>query len=81
MESEAERRLRQKSDELLSEADRLGAIERTVDALPVGSDEIVQAAEHAEGQAVRLREVAREDGALTREAADSAEEPGQPAQT
>ena len=72
MESEAERRLRQKSDELLREADRLDAIERTVDALPVGSDEIVEAAEHAEGQAMRLREVAREAETLTREAADEA---------
>lgn len=80
MESEAERRLRQKSDELLREADRLDAIERTVDALPVGSEEIVQAAEHAEDQAVRLREVAREDEALTREAVISAREPDQLAQ-
>lgn len=72
MESEAERRLRQKSDELLREADRLDAIERTVDALPVGSDEIVEAAEHAEGQAMRLREVAGEDETLTREAVDEA---------
>ncbi len=72
METEAERRLRQKSDELLREADRLEAIERTVDALPVGSDEIVQAAEHAQGQAARLRKVASEDQALTRQAVDEA---------
>jgi len=72
VESEAERRLRQKSEELLREADRLDAMERTVDALPVGSEEIVQAAEHAEGQAARLREVAREDETLTRKAVDEA---------
>ena len=72
MESEADRRLREKSDELLREADRLDAIERTVDALPVGSDEIVQAAEDAEAQAARLRDVAREDETLTRKAVDGA---------
>jgi hypothetical protein len=72
VETEAERRLRDKSDQLLREAERLDAIERTVDALPVGSDEIVQAAEHAQGQAVRLRKVAHEDEALTREAVDEA---------
>jgi hypothetical protein len=72
VESKAEGRLRQKSDELLREADRLDAIERTVDALPVGSDEIVQVAEHAEGQAARLSEVAREDETLTRKAVDEA---------
>jgi hypothetical protein len=72
VENEAERRLRQKSDELLKEADRLDAIERTVDALPVGSEEIVQAAERAQGQATRLREVAREDEKLTRRAVDEA---------
>ena len=81
MEREAERRLRQKSDELLREADRLDAIERTVDALPVGSEEIVQAAEHAQGQAQRLREVAREDETLTRKAVDEAAEPDRRART
>jgi hypothetical protein len=59
-----------KSDELLAEADRLDAIERTLDALPIGSQEIVQTAEHAEGQAVRLRDVAAQDEALTRELAE-----------
>ena len=67
MESDVRRRLRAKSDELLAEADRLDAIERTLDALPEGSEEIVQTAEHAEGQATRLREVAAEDEAMTRE--------------
>jgi hypothetical protein len=71
VESEIRRRLRKKSDELLAEADRLDAIERTIDALPAGSDEIVESAEHAEGQALRLREVASEDEALTRELAES----------
>ena len=72
MESDVRRRLRVKSDELLAEADRLDAIERTLDALPEGSDEIVQTAEHAEGQANRLREVAAEDKAMTRELARDA---------
>ena len=71
MESEV-RRLREKSDELLAEADRLDAIERTLDALPEGSREIVQTAEHAEGQAARLRKVAAENGAMTREVAEQA---------
>lgn len=66
------RRLRQKSGELLAEADRLDAIERTMDALPAGSEEIVQAAEHAEGQAIRLHDVAQENEALSREVADEA---------
>ena len=69
MESDVRRRLRAKSDELLAEADRLDAIERTLDALPEGSEEIVQTAEHAEGQAGRLSEVAAEDEAMTRELA------------
>jgi hypothetical protein len=72
VESETRRRLRKKSDEVLAEADRLDAIERTLDALPEGSSEIVQTAEHAEGQAARLREVAAEDGAMTREVAEQA---------
>jgi hypothetical protein len=72
VESEVRQRLRKKSDELLVEADRLDAIERTLDALPAGSREIVQTAEHAEGQAARLREVAAEDWAMTREVADQA---------
>jgi hypothetical protein len=72
VESEVRQRLRKKSDELLAEADRLDAIERTLDALPAGSREIVQTAEHAEGQAARLREVAAEDGAMTRELAEQA---------
>jgi hypothetical protein len=72
VESEVRQRLRKKSDELLAEADRLDAIERTLDALPAGSREIVQTAEHAEGQAARLREVAAEDWAMTREVADQA---------
>jgi hypothetical protein len=72
VESKVRRRLREKSDELLAEADRLDAIERTLDALPEGSREIVQTAEHAEGQAVRLREVAAEDGAMTREVVEQA---------
>jgi hypothetical protein len=72
VESEVRQRLRKKSDELLVEADRLDAIERTLDALPAGSREIVQTAEHAEGQAARLREVAAEDGAMTREVAEQA---------
>ena len=59
--------MRAKSDELLAEADRLDAIERTLDALPEGSEEIVDTAEHAEGQAARLREVAAQDKAMTRE--------------
>jgi hypothetical protein len=59
--------MRAKSDELLAEADRLDAIERTLDALPEGSEEIVDTAEHAEGQAARLRDVAAEDKAMTRE--------------
>jgi hypothetical protein len=67
VEEEARRRLRAKSDELLAEADRLDAIERTLDALPVGSEEIVETAHHAEGQAARLRDIAAQDEALTRE--------------
>jgi hypothetical protein len=67
VESEVRRRLREKSDELLAEADRLDAIERTLDALPLGSEEIVQTAEHAEDQAGRLRDVAAQDEAVTRE--------------
>lgn len=62
----ADPRLVQKSDELLTEANRLDAIERTIDALPEGSDELVQVAERAEGQAGRLHDVAREDEELTR---------------
>jgi hypothetical protein len=62
----ADPRLVQKSDELLTEANRLDAIERTIDALPEGSDELVQVAERAEGQAGRLHDVAREDEDLTR---------------
>jgi hypothetical protein len=62
----ADSRLVQKSDELLTEANRLDAIERTIDALPEGSDELVQVAERAEGQAGRLHDVAREDEELTR---------------
>jgi len=69
VESDVRRRLRAKSDELLAEADRLDAIERTLDALPEGSEEIVQTGEHAEGQAGRLSEVAAEDEAMTRELA------------
>jgi hypothetical protein len=72
MESDLRRRLREKSDELLAEADRLDAIERTLDALPEGSSEIVETAEHAQGQAARLREVASEDEALTREVVETA---------
>jgi hypothetical protein len=67
----ADTRLVQKSDELLTEANRLSAIERTINALPEGSDELVQVAERAEGQAGRLHEVAREDEELTRDVADS----------
>jgi hypothetical protein len=78
VESEARQQLRAKSDELLAEADRLDAIERTLDALPVGSHEIVQTAQHAEGQAARLREVAAEDQAMTRELADQAADPADP---
>jgi hypothetical protein len=63
------RRLERKSDELLDEADRLDALERTIDALPAGSEELVQAAEHAEGQAGHLHDVAREDEVLTRDIA------------
>ena len=74
MESEVRRRLRAKSDELLAEADRLDAIERTLDALPEGSEELVQTAEHAQGQAARLREVAAQDEAVTREASNEAVE-------
>jgi hypothetical protein len=73
MESDLRRRLREKSDELLAEADRLDAIERTLDALPEGSREIVETAEHAEGQATRLREVASEDEALTRQVVETAD--------
>ena len=72
MESEVRRRLREKSDQLLAEADRLDAIERTLDALPAGSDELVQTAEHAEGQAARLRRTAAEDEAMTREVSEQA---------
>jgi hypothetical protein len=72
VESDIQQRLREKSDQLLAEADRLDAIERTLDALPEGSDEIVTTAEHAEGQAARLHAVASEDEALTRALADSA---------
>ena len=72
MESDVRQRLREKSDSVLAEADRLDAIERTLDALPEGSDEIVQTAEHAEGQAARLRDVAAEDNAVTREVAQQA---------
>ena len=67
MESEVRRRIRAKSDEVLAEANRLDALERTLDALPEGSQEIVETAEHAEGQAARLREVAAQDKAMTRE--------------
>jgi hypothetical protein len=69
--TEPRRRLVQKSDELLGEADRLDALERTIDALPEGSDELVQVAEHAEGQATRLHDVAREDEKLTREVTEA----------
>jgi hypothetical protein len=72
VESDVRQRLRAKSDELLAEADRLDAIERTLGTLPEGSHEIVQTAEHAEGQAARLQEVAAEDEAMTREVADEA---------
>jgi hypothetical protein len=78
MQSEIQRRLREKSDELLAEADRLDAIERTLDALPEGSEEIVETAEHAEGQATRLREVAAQDKALTREAVSDAADETEP---
>jgi hypothetical protein len=67
MENDPQRRLREKSDELLAEAERLDAIERTLDALPEGSKEIVETAEHATGQASRLREIAAQDEQLTRE--------------
>jgi hypothetical protein len=73
VDTDLRRRLREKSDELLAEADRLDAIERTLDALPEGSNEIVETAEHAQGQAVRLREVASEDEALTREVVSTAD--------
>jgi hypothetical protein len=73
VEREAQRRLREKSDELLAEADRLDAIERTVDALPEGSQELVQTAEHAQDQAARLRKLAAQDEALTRELAREAD--------
>jgi hypothetical protein len=72
VESETRRRLRDKSDQVLVEVDRLDAIERTLDALPEGSLEIVETAEHAEGQAARLREVAAEDKAMTREVVEQA---------
>jgi hypothetical protein len=61
------RRLAAKSEELLKEADRLDEYERQIDALPEGSDELVDAAEHAEGHATRLHDVANEERALTRE--------------
>lgn len=64
------RRLHAKSDEVLAEASRLDAIERTLEALPEGSNELVQTAEHAEDQAARLRRVAAEDEAMTRELSD-----------
>lgn len=72
MESDVRRRLRAKSDELLAEAERLDAIERTLEALPEGSREIVETAQHAVGQAARLREVAAEGEAVTREVSDKA---------
>jgi hypothetical protein len=74
MESDLRRRLREKSDELLAEADRLDAIERTLDALPEGSSEIVETATHAQGQAARLREIASEDEALTRQVVETADD-------
>jgi hypothetical protein len=67
--------MRAKSDQVLVEADRLDAIERTLDALPEGSQEIVETAEHAEGQAARLREVAAEDTAMTREVVEQDADP------
>jgi ABC-type transporter Mla subunit MlaD len=62
------RRLDEKSDELLTEADRLDALERTIDALPAGSAEVVDVAEHAEHHAARLNDVAREARELSRDA-------------
>jgi hypothetical protein len=67
--------MRAKSDELLAAAGRLDAIERTLDALPEGSQEIVETAEHAQGQAARLREVAAEDKAMTRELVEQDADP------
>jgi ABC-type transporter Mla subunit MlaD len=67
--------MRAKSDEVLAEADRLDAIERTLDALPEGSQEIVETAQHAEGQAARLREVAAEDRVMTREVVEQDADP------
>ena len=67
--TDSRRRLVKKSDQLLTEADRLDALERTIDALPEGSEELVEVAQHAEGQASRLHDVAREDEELTREVA------------
>jgi hypothetical protein len=69
--TDPQRRLERKSDELLDQADRLDALERTIDALPAGSEELVQAAEHAEGQAGRLHDVAREDEKLTRQVTEA----------
>jgi hypothetical protein len=72
VESDPLERLRAKSDELLVEASRLDAIERTLEALPEGSHELVQTAEHAEDQAARLRQLAAEDEAMTREVSEVA---------
>jgi hypothetical protein len=75
MDPDVPRRLRKQSDALLTEADRLEAIERTVDALPTGSQEIVDATGHAHGQAVRLHDVAHKGDEMTREAAARGEKP------
>ena len=68
--TDARRRLRAKSDELLSEADRLRDLEHEVDALPLGSLELIEVAREAETQGERVHELAEESEALTREAAE-----------
>jgi hypothetical protein len=68
--TDARRQLRAKSDELLSEADRLRDLEHEVDALPLGSLELIEVAREAETQGERVHELAEESEALTREAAE-----------
>jgi hypothetical protein len=62
-----QRRLAERSDELLTEANHLDALEHVLQELPEGSTERVDAAADAEGHAARLRDVAREEDVLTRE--------------
>jgi hypothetical protein len=73
--ADTERRLRAKSDELLHEADRLRELEHEVDTLPIGSFELRDVARDAELHGERMHDLAKESGALSREAAVPAPDP------